>query len=127
MKVSITRTLLFVTNSFSYGGSEKHLLQLIRRIKDPGTRLVILCTDSDPFSQRLNSQFPLEVVVRSEGNLKSIRDWMRVYKEIRPDAVILVYGTLWMLPWFATVAARFADVPRIFAIHHLMPEPPLIR
>jgi glycosyltransferase involved in cell wall biosynthesis len=124
LDVARTRTLLFVTNSFSYGGSEKHLLELIRRINQPGTRVIILCTDSDPFTERLSSQSPAEVVVQQERNLESIADWKQAFKRNKPDAVILVYGTLWMLPWIAALAARLAGVPRIYAIHHLMPMPP---
>lgn len=119
-----SRTLLFVTNSFSYGGSEKHLLELLRGIQEPGTRVIILCTDSDPFTERLNSLSLEEVVVQHERSLESIWDWAQVFRKNKPNAVVLVYGTLWMLPWVAAVAARVAGVPRLYAIHHLMPQQP---
>jgi glycosyltransferase involved in cell wall biosynthesis len=56
--------------------------------------------------------------------LKSITDWVRVFREIKPDVVILVYGTLWILPWHAAVAARLARVQKLYAIQQLMPQPP---
>ena len=65
-----------------------------------------------------------DVNIRSERALKSIMDWTRVFREIKPDIVVLVYGTLWLLPWFATLAARLAGVEKLYAIHHLMPQPP---
>ena len=118
------RTLLFVTNAFSYGGSEKHLLDLLDRLQDGNVRSVVLCTDSDPFTQRLKEGCHSSVAIRSEKSLKSVTDWVRVFREINPDVVILVYGTLWLLPWFAAVAARLAGVRKLYAIHHLMPLPP---
>src|ERR1035438_9303333 len=61
---------------------------------------------------------------RAQKSLKSVRDWRRVLEEIRPDVVVLVYGTLWMLPWHAAAAAWLARVPKLYAIQHLMPQPP---
>jgi glycosyltransferase involved in cell wall biosynthesis len=121
---SAKQRVLFVTNAFSYGGSEKHLLELLQRLDDPRVESVILCTDSDPFSERLNQGQHSSVAIRSEKSLKTVQDWRRVFEEIRPDVVVLVYGTLWMLPWHAAAAAWLARVPKLYAIQHLMPQPP---
>ncbi len=118
------RTLLFVTNAFCYGGTEKHLLELWSRLDDSNLRSVVLCTDSDPFTERLTERCRSSFVIRSEKSLKSIADWVRVYREIKPNVAVLTYGTLWMLPWLATVAAWLAGVQKIYAIHQLMPQPP---
>lgn len=118
------RNVLFVTNSFSYGGSEKHLLEIVRRLDDPTIRATILSTDADPFSERMSLQPYPEVRIRVEKSLQSIRDWVRVLQEIKPDTVILVYGTLWMLPWYVAAAVRLAGISRLYAIHHLMPQQP---
>ena len=118
------RTLLFVTNVFSYGGTEKHLLELLKRLTDPNVQSIVLCTDSDPFTERLKNGCQASVAIRSEKSLKSIKDWIRVYREITPDVVVLVYGTIWMIPWLAAAAARLAGVRRLYAIHQLMPVPP---
>lgn len=119
-----TRTILFVTNAYSYGGSEKHLLELLSRIHDGTVQAIILCTDSDPFSARLKNRSDAAVTVRSERGLKSILDWVRVLRDIKPDIVVLVYGTLWLLPWGAALAARIAGSRRVYAIQHLMPQSP---
>jgi glycosyltransferase involved in cell wall biosynthesis len=118
------QTLLFVSNAFSYGGTEKHLLELLHRLEDSNVRSVILCIDSDPFSERLSEECKPRVVVRTEKPLHALKDWIRVFREIKPDAVLLVYGTLWLIPWFVAVAARLAGVRRLYAIHQLMPQPP---
>jgi glycosyltransferase involved in cell wall biosynthesis len=118
------RTLLFVSNAFSYGGTEKHILELLNRLEDRNVQSVILCTDSDPFSERLKDEVRARVAIRFERSLKSIGDWRRVFQEIKPDVVLLVYGTLWILPWFAAAAARLAGVQELYAIQQLMPQPP---
>jgi len=118
------RTILFVINAFGYGGSEKHLLELLRRFKDCDIQSVILTTDSDPFTERLTKEDYSNVIIRSDKSLKSFGDWVRIFREIKPDAAVLVYGTLWMLPWIAAPAARFAGIEKLYAIHHLMPQPP---
>lgn len=118
------RTLLFVTNAYSYGGTEKHLLELLKRLDDRNIRSVILTTDSDPFTERLKAGHYSNVAVRCDKSVRSFRDWLRVFREIKPDAVLLVYGTLWMLPWIAAPAARLAGIKRLYAIHQLMPQPP---
>ena len=38
-----SRTMLFVTHARGYGGTEKHLLELLSRLDDSGLRIVILC------------------------------------------------------------------------------------
>ena len=124
-KVTIQRkrTLLFVINSFSYGGSEKHLLELIGRLEGCNVQSIVLSTDSDPFTERLKDGCHSSVSIRSENSLKSFMDWSRVFREIRPDVVVLVYGTLWMLPWLAAAAGWVAGVQKLYAIQHLIPPP----
>ena len=119
-----SRTILFVTNAFSYGGTEKHLLDLLKRIGERNVRSIVLCTDSDPFTERLDDECRPNVVIRSEKSLKSMKDWRRLFREIRPDVVVLVYGTLWILPWSVAVAARLEGIRKLYAIHQLMPQPP---
>jgi len=118
------KKLLFVSNAFSYGGSEKHLLELLTRLPEANVESVVLCIDSDPFTERLAEGARAHVRVRQEKSLKSLRDWRRIFKEIHPEAIVFVYGTLWMIPEVAVVAARLSGVKRLCAIHHLMPAPP---
>lgn len=120
----VVRKLLFVTNSFSYGGSEKNLLEILKTIDVERVQVIILCIDSDPYTERLDGKLRTHVIVRVEKSLKSLRDWRRVYRAIGPDAVVLIYGTIWMLPWIAAAAARLAGIRNLYAIHHLMPVPP---
>jgi glycosyltransferase involved in cell wall biosynthesis len=116
------RTLLFVTNTRGYGGSEKHLLELISRLGEDGVRLMILCEKTDPFSARLNKHYPL-VDIRRENALKSMWDWFRVFRDVRPDVIVFIYGTLLDFPWYASAAGRLAGIRRLYAIQHSIPPP----
>jgi glycosyltransferase involved in cell wall biosynthesis len=118
-----TRTVLFVTNTVGYGGSEKHLLEIISRLGDSNVRSVILCAKTDPFSARLKNHYP-NVAIRCEPALKSPWGWFRVFRDVKPDVLALIYGTLLDIPWYVSVAARLARVPRLYAIQHLIPPPP---
>jgi glycosyltransferase involved in cell wall biosynthesis len=125
IKVQRKRTLLFVTNSLTFGGSEKHLLELVGRLEGCDVQSIVLCTNSDPFTERLTNGRFSSVSVRSEKSLKSFKDWSRIFREIKPDIVVLVYWSLWMLPWIAAVAGRVAGVKKLYAIQHqLTPAPP---
>lgn len=118
------RTVLFVINAFCYGGTEKHLLELLHRLDARKVQSVVLTIDSDPFTERLQEGVRTSVAIRSEKSLDSIGDWIQVFREIKPAVVVLVYGTLWMVPWLAAVAARLAGIQKLYAIHQLMPQPP---
>jgi glycosyltransferase involved in cell wall biosynthesis len=116
------RTILFVTSTIGYGGTEKHLLELIGRLGHSGVRPVILCAKTDPFTERL-PDYDANVSVRREESLKSVWDWFGVFRRIRPDVVVFVYGTLLDIPWYASAAARFAGIRRLYAIQQLVPPP----
>ena len=118
------RTLLFVTNTKGYGGTEKHLLELIRRLGDCGVQSLILCAGADPFSDRLHDgSYRDKVEVRHERSLNSTRDWFQVFREIKPDVVVFIYGTFLQHRWYVPVVAWFARIRRLYAIQQLIPPP----
>jgi len=49
-----------------------------------------------------------------------LRDWVSLFREIRPDVVIFVYGWFWAIPCVAVIGAWIAGVRRRFSIQHLM-------
>jgi glycosyltransferase involved in cell wall biosynthesis len=133
------RTVLFVTHTPGYGGTEKHLIDLLNRIDDRTIRSIILCAEGDPYMERLSAIRNSSVSIRSEPSLKSTWErpslpyakfslkqlwkWIRVFRETKPEVVVFVYGALSQIPWFAFVAARLAGIRKIFAIQHLIPLP----
>src|SRR5579863_9426737 len=119
-----SRTMLFVTHARGYGGTEKHLLELLSRLSDSGVRIVILCLYADPYSERLKDRSNSEIEVRQEATLSTWKDWYRIFRSIKPDVVVFVYGWIWCLPPVAALSARLAGIRRRFAIYHLIPPVP---
>lgn len=117
------RTVLFVTNTPGYGGSEKHLLELIGRLDGSSVRSIILCAYTDPYSERLETARYSNVRVRSERGLRSFGDWFRIFRDVRPDVIVFIYGTLIAIPGPAVLAARLAGVRKLYSIQHLIPPP----
>jgi glycosyltransferase involved in cell wall biosynthesis len=117
------KTLLFATNASGFGGSEKHLLELIKRLRRSGVRLYILEVGADVHGDHLEGSDTLDVGIRREKIQNSFWDWFRFFRTTRPDIVVFVNGWIRSFPWYASVAACLAGVPRRFAIYHTTPPP----
>jgi len=113
------RKILFVTRTYEYGGAEKHLVELIRRLGGSGLELSILCLGTDFYRERLSSDLAVDVTVCNKIP-KSLWDWVQLFRSAQPDAVVLVYGWSWGLPWTASLGAWLAGVRRRFSIQHLV-------
>lgn len=118
------KTILFVTNTGEYGGSEKHLLELMRRLVAPEVRLMILCLNKDLYTERLTPDEAARVeIVSCVEAPRSFWDWYRVFRNIRADVVVFVRAWLWCYAWYVPGAARLAGTRRCLSIAHLTPEP----
>ena len=118
------KRILFVTNTGEYGGAEKHLLDLIRRLIGVGAQLSIMCLDQDLYTEHLNPDQVAQVdIIRCKGGLKTFLEWYRVFRDARVDVVVLVRAWLWCYVWYVPVAARLAGIPRCVSIAHLTPPP----
>ena len=119
------KRILFVTNTNEYGGAEKHLLELIRRFRRPGVQVCILCFDKDLFSERLSADHDVEVIT-CKKTPRSLLDWVRLLRALKPDAVVLIYNWLWSLPSVVSVACWLAGIRKRLAVQHLItPRPEL--
>ncbi len=113
------KSVLFVTNTFEYGGAEKHLLDLIRRLAKRGAQVSILCLDSDFYSERLNDNRVR--VISGKGELRSFLEWFHLFRRLRPDVVVFIRAYLWCYDWYVPVAAWLAGIQRRVTIAHLPP------
>lgn len=117
------RKILFITNTSEYGGTERHLLALIRGLR--GAQVTVLCCSTDFFSERLDPKQDVQVVACKQVPL-SLDGWIKLFRSYRPDTVVFIYGWFWSLPSVACIGAWLAGVPRRFSIQHLMaPREPL--
>jgi glycosyltransferase involved in cell wall biosynthesis len=119
------KKILFVTNTREYGGAEKHLLELIRRLQGPDVQISILCLEADFFTERLDSDFEGEII-SCQKTPGCLRDWADLFRGLQPDVVVFIYNWFWTLPWMAAVGAWRAGIPRRLSIQHLLtPRSPL--
>lgn len=123
-----TRTVLFVTSSEAYGGTEQHLIELVRRLDRSRVRPIILEIGDDVYRDVLRSNAVECEVVRPENFTGSASEWFATFRNARPDSVVFINNWYRCFPWFASLAAWLAGVPRRFSIHHLQaPEMPKVR
>jgi glycosyltransferase involved in cell wall biosynthesis len=113
------RNVLFITRTFEYGGAEKHLLDLLNRLSQPGVNVSICCFGHDPYSERLDSKLRVAVTALPETP-KGLPDWISFFRKIKPDVVVFIYGWSWCFHWVAPIGAWLAGVPRRYAIQHLV-------
>ncbi|MCU1224415.1 MAG: glycosyl transferase family 1 [Edaphobacter sp.] len=114
-----------MTNSDGFGGTEKHLVELIKRMEASGVRSSILQVGSDVYTRILNERGISSATILTMNLQKSPLDWYRLFRIIRPDVLVFVNSWLGSFPWHAVVSACVAGVPKRFAIHHLI-APPLV-
>lgn len=113
------KKILFVTNTNEYGGAEKHLLDLIDRLRAPTIRLCILCLDKDFFTERLGPDHEVEVITRKQTP-RSLWDWVWLFRSVKSDVVVFIHGVFWAIPYAAPIGAWLAGVRGRFSIVHLM-------
>ncbi len=118
-----SRTLLFVTNAGGFGGTEKHLLDLIERLRRSGVRSVILQVGADVYADHLKGKEFARVDICSKKIRNSPWGWFRFFRRAQPDVVVFVNSWVRSFPWYSSAAAFLAGVPRRFAIHHLIAPP----
>jgi glycosyltransferase involved in cell wall biosynthesis len=115
-------TILFVATPTAYGGTEKALLELIRRVRGPAN-ISVLCMGLDVISERLNWSGAENVQVHREESPRSFRGWFRLFSRRRSNVVVFIYNWFDAFPWYAPVAARLAGIQRSVAIQQLLAPP----
>lgn len=115
------KKILFVIRTSEFGGAEKHLLQLVRRLTQRGIPVTILCLDADFYSKYFTDS-QVEIIIPPRA-LRTFRDWFQTFRQIKPDVVVLVRAFLWTYDWYTPIAACFAGIRRRVSIAHLPPPP----
>jgi glycosyltransferase involved in cell wall biosynthesis len=116
------KKILFITSTVEYGGAEKHLLELIRRLRGPGVQVSIANFDRDFYSERLDPDQGVRVISFKQVP-RSLWGWVRLFRAFQPDVVVFVYGWVWALPWTTAAGAWLAGIRRRISIQHLITPP----
>ncbi len=105
-----------------FGGLERHLLELLARLREPSLHPLIVCFGQDIITARIDDDQRARVTVQCKKEPESFADWFRLIREIRPDIIVFCYSWIGSFPWLAPVAALLAGVKRRFSIQHLVPS-----
>jgi glycosyltransferase involved in cell wall biosynthesis len=118
------QSIVFLTRTMGYGGTEKHLLELVTRLAEHGEKSTILCVAADPFSARCNYSRPGFInIVQCGQTPASFRDWLMLFRRYRSRSLVFVHGEVACFGWHEYVAAKLAGSRRILAIQQLTPPP----
>jgi glycosyltransferase involved in cell wall biosynthesis len=117
--------VLFVTRALGFGGTEKHLAELIVRL-DRRLEPVVLCFGPDEYSRYLEHRHGVAVTIHpvTAGNARP--GYWQAFRRWRPAVVVFVNGRLGLFPWRAYLAARLSGARRVVAIEQLLGESPPI-
>jgi glycosyltransferase involved in cell wall biosynthesis len=123
--IAVGKRIVFVLpRTTDFGGLERHLLDLLCRLKEPQLHPSILCFDQDIISAHMDRDLQARVFVKCEKEPASLWDWLRTIREAHPDIIVFIYSWIGAFPWQAPVAALFAGARRRFSIHQLIADPP---
>src|ERR1700730_1849864 len=121
--MSSDKKIMFVLpRTTEFGGLERHLLELLRRLREPRLYPLIVCFAEDIITARMDRDQQAQVAVKCQKEPKSLADWFRMIREARPDIIVFCYSWIEAFPWQAPVAALLAGVKRRISIQHLIPS-----
>jgi glycosyltransferase involved in cell wall biosynthesis len=115
----VNKKIVFVTRTFEYGGAEKHLIELIRRLQEPRLQISILCLGKDTYSESFVSDARITVTTRS-SEPHTLWGWVQLFRSLRPDIAVFIYGWSWCFHWKGPIGLRLAGIKKRFAIQHLL-------
>lgn len=116
-----SKRLLFVTNTDGFGGAEKHLLELISRLRQPEVEAIIMQVGIPAYSDHLRGSESIPFGIKSERFRNSLWNWFWFFRRNRAEAVIFINGWVRSFPWYASFAAFLAGIPKCFSIFHTTP------
>jgi glycosyltransferase involved in cell wall biosynthesis len=120
---SISKRIVFVIKTLQYGGAEKHLQELIRRIENPAIRVTILCYGTDFYTKFFNDQPNVRVIAKQGGEPRGFLAYWSALLSARPDTVVLVKGWSEDFAIHTYASARLSGARHVVAIEHLLAEP----
>lgn len=120
--------VLFVSQTLEYGGTEKHVEELVLRLQE-NARCTIVCLAGDLYSQSLAGRSHVRVIQHPQINKNRFWRYWVLFRKYKPDVVVFVKGIPDLFPTVAYVAARLAGVGRVVAIEQLISDllPPVSR
>ena len=114
--------ILFVNQTSEYGGTERHLVDLVRRLSGE-TECTIICVAGDFISQVLAGNSSVRIVAHPRIQKHQFFSYWRLFRKWQPQIVVLVKGIPDLFPTSAYLAARLSGPIRLVVIEHLISDP----
>ena len=116
--------ILFVVCPFAWGGTEKHLEEVIARLDPSSIEPVIQAFGPHQYRQALSRLGRDDVIVETADAWPTFRGFRRVFAAHGPETIVFVKGQLDLFPWQAYAAARVSGASRVVVLEHLQAERP---
>jgi glycosyltransferase involved in cell wall biosynthesis len=117
------RMMFVLPKAIEFGGLERHLLDLLRRLPEQVSPPTVICFGQDIITARLDPVQQRRILVKSVNKPQSLWDWLRIIREEKPETIVFPCRSIEGFPWQAPVAAILAGVRRFISIQHLIPPP----
>jgi glycosyltransferase involved in cell wall biosynthesis len=118
----MTKRITFVVQTPEFGGAEKHLSELLRRI-DESVECVILCFGEDFYTEAMRGKANVRVIKLPQIKTHKLISFWKVFSRYPADVIVLVKGIFEQYPLSAYVAARMSRTGRLIALEHNVPNP----
>jgi glycosyltransferase involved in cell wall biosynthesis len=118
------KRVLFVTRTQVFGGTERHLADLIARLDRTRYEPVILCLGRDVFGHVLQQRHDLFARIEIASDSRSFITYWRTFLRLKAQVIVFVNGQLGLFAWYAYLAAKLSGAVRVFAIEHLIADAP---
>jgi glycosyltransferase involved in cell wall biosynthesis len=118
------RKIVFVLpEAAAFGGLERHLFTLLRRLAQTECDLLILCIEQDLVSARMEPELRARVSVQCRSRPNSLLAWLRLIRESRPQILVFCYSWIEAFSWQGPAAGLLSCTPKRYSIQHLIPAP----
>jgi glycosyltransferase involved in cell wall biosynthesis len=115
--------VLFIVNTVEYGGLEKQLLDLVRRLDSSSLESTILCYGPDFYGKRLSDRPDVRVITQNRSRSQTLFSYWLTFTELTPHVIVFVKGNVDSYPLRAYLAAKLSRTKRVFTIEQLIADP----
>ena len=106
--------ILFIITSSSFGGTENHLLNLIKSLTNAGVEVGIVCPKGGIFTEKENVYY---LDIKKEGFFKSLSFISKVIKKFRPN---LIHTHLTRASYIGLTCKILYNIPIVATVHNLL-------
>lgn len=124
MSPGVKTRILFVTDTpGEFGGAERHLFELIRRLDPCLVDCTILYYGLDVYTRHLRDRSDVRIIASTRRKTKTLLSYWNTFTRLRPHIIVFVKGLHGTFHWNAYAAAKVSGARKIFAIEQLIADP----